>query len=116
MVIADNNSTDGSVNFLQKHYPNIRIIQNDGNYGYAKGYNISLQKIDGEYFILLNSDIQVTKDWINPIIELMDKDQSISACQPKILDYHNKKKFEYIGAAGGFIDSLGYPFCRGRSI
>ena len=114
VVIADNNSTDDSVNYLQKYYPSIRIIQNDGNYGYAKGYNLALQKIDAEYFILLNSDIQVTEDWINPIIKLMDKDQSISACQPKILDYHNKKKFEYAGASGGFIDSLGYPFCRGR--
>ena len=114
VIIADNNSNDDSVNYLQKHYPSIRIIQNDGNYGYAKGYNLALQKIDAEYFILLNSDIQVTEDWINPIIKLMDKYQSISACQPKILDYHNKKKFEYAGASGGFIDSLGYPFCRGR--
>lgn len=114
VIVADNNSTDDSVDYLQKYYPNIRIIQNDGNYGYAKGYNLALQQIDAEYFVLLNSDIQVTKDWITPIVDLMDKDQSISACQPKILDYNNKNKFEYAGASGGYIDNLGYPFCRGR--
>lgn len=114
VIVADNNSTDGSVSYLQEYYPNIRIIHNDGNYGYAKGYNLALKQIDAEYFVLLNSDIQVTKDWISPIIELMEKDQSISACQPKILDYNNKKKFEYAGASGGFIDKFGYPFCRGR--
>ena len=114
VIVADNKSDDGSVQYLQKHYPNIRIIQNDGNYGYAKGYNLALKQIDTEYFVLLNSDIQVTKNWITPITDLMDKDQSISACQPKILDYHKKDKFEYAGASGGFLDNLGYPFCRGR--
>ena len=114
VIVADNNSTDGSVSYLQEYYPNIRIIQNDGNYGYAKGYNLSLQQIDAEYFVLLNSDIQVTKDWISPIISLMDSDKTISSCQPKILDYNNKNKFEYAGASGGFIDKFGYPFCRGR--
>ena len=114
VIVADNNSTDGSVSYLQEYYPNIRIIHNDGNYGYAKGYNLALKQIDSEYFVLLNSDIQVTKDWISPIISLMDSDQTISACQPKILDYNNKNKFEYAGASGGFIDKFGYPFCRGR--
>ena len=114
VIVVDNNSTDGSVSYLHEYYPNIRIIQNDGNYGYAKGYNLALQHIDAEYFVLLNSDIQVTKDWISPIISLMDLDQKISACQPKILDYNNKNKFEYAGASGGFIDKFGYPFCRGR--
>ena len=114
VIVADNKSSDGSVQYLQKHYPNIRIIQNDGNYGYAKGYNLALKQIDTEYFVLLNSDIQVTKNWITPITDLMDKDQSISACQPKILEYHKKDKFEYAGASGGFLDNLGYPFCRGR--
>lgn len=114
VIVVDNNSTDGSVSYLHEYYPNIRIIQNDGNYGYAKGYNLALQHIDAEYFVLLNSDIQVTKDWISPIISLMDFDQKISACQPKILDYNNKNKFEYAGASGGFIDKFGYPFCRGR--
>ena len=114
VIVADNNSTDESVAYLKENYPNIRIIHNDGNYGYAKGYNLALRQIDAEYFVLLNSDIQVTKDWTCPIIELMEKDQSIAACQPKILDYNNKNKFEYAGASGGFIDKFGYPFCRGR--
>ena len=114
VIIADNNSSDDSIKFLEENYPNIRIIQNDGNYGYAKGYNLALKQIDAEYFVLLNSDIEVTKDWISPIISLMDSDKTISACQPKILDCNNKNKFEYAGASGGYIDKFGYPFCRGR--
>jgi len=114
VIVADNNSSDDSVKFLEENYPNIRIIQNDGNYGYAKGYNLALKQIDAQYFVLLNSDIEVTKDWISPIISLMDSDKTISACQPKILDYNNKNEFEYAGASGGYIDKFGYPFCRGR--
>ena len=114
VIVTDNNSSDGSVSYLQEYYPNIRIIQNDGNYWYAKGYNLALPQIDAEYFVLLNSDIQVTKDWISPIISLMDSDKTISACQPKILDYNNKNKFEYAGASGGFIDKFGYPFVEGE--
>tara|TARA_B100001287_G_scaffold200192_1_gene169614 strand:+ start:1193 stop:2209 length:1017 start_codon:yes stop_codon:yes gene_type:complete len=114
IVVVDNNSTDNSITYLTKNYPAIRIIKNKRNYGYAKGYNEALKQIDSEYFILLNSDIEVTKNWISPVIDLMEKDKKISACQPKILDYNNKKKFEYAGACGGFIDKLGYPFCRGR--
>lgn len=114
VIIADNNSSDNSIKFLEENYPNIRIIQNDGNFGYAKGYNLSLKQINAEYFVLLNSDIEVTKDWISPIISLMDSDRTISACQPKILDYNNKNEFEYAGASGGYIDKFGYPFCRGR--
>jgi len=114
VIVADNNSSDDSIKFLKENYPNIRIIQNDGNFGYAKGYNLSLKQIDAEYFVLLNSDIEVTKDWISPIIALMDSDKTISACQPKLLDYNNKNKFEYAGASGGYIDKFGYPFCRGR--
>jgi GT2 family glycosyltransferase len=114
IIIADNNSSDDSVKFLEENYPNIRIVQNDGNYGYAKGYNLALKQINAQYFVLLNSDIDVTKDWISPIISLMDSDKSISACQPKLLDYNNKNKFEYAGASGGYIDKFGYPFCRGR--
>ena len=114
VIVADNNSTDNSVSFLQEKFPEIQIIQNDGNYGYAKGYNLALKQIDAEYFVLLNSDIEVTKDWISPIVSLMDSDKTISACQPKILDYNNKSKFEYAGASGGYIDKFGYPFCRGR--
>ena len=114
VIVADNNSTDNSVSFLQEKFPEIQIIQNEGNYGYAKGYNLALKQIDAEYFVLLNSDIEVTKEWISPIISLMDSDKTISACQPKILDYNNKSKFEYAGASGGYIDKFGYPFCRGR--
>ena len=114
VIVADNNSTDNSVSFLQEKFPEIQIIQNEGNYGYAKGYNLALKQIDAEYFVLLNSDIEVTKDWISPIVSLMDSDKTISACQPKIRDYNNKSKFEYAGASGGYIDKFGYPFCRGR--
>jgi GT2 family glycosyltransferase len=114
VIVADNNSSDDSIKFLEENYPDIRIIQNDENFGYAKGYNLSLKQIDAEYFVLLNSDIEVTKDWISPIIKLMESDKTISACQPKLLDYNNKNKFEYAGASGGFIDKFGYPFCRGR--
>ena len=84
------------------------------NDGYAKGYNNALKQIDAEYFVLINSDIEVTENWLNPIINLMDSDLNIAACQPKLLDYNNRNMFEYAGASGGFIDNLGYPFCRGR--
>ena len=114
VIIADNNSSDDSIKFLKENYPNVKIIKNDGNFGYAKGYNLALKQIDSEYFVLLNSDIKATKDWISPIISLMDSDKTISACQPKLLDYTNRNKFEYAGGSGGYIDKLGYPFCRGR--
>jgi GT2 family glycosyltransferase len=114
VIIADNGSTDDSLDFLNKNYPQIRIIENKGNYGYAKGYNLALKQIHAEYFILLNSDVEVTENWITPIIELMDANTKIAACQPKILDFKHRNLFEYAGASGGFIDRYGYPFCRGR--
>lgn len=114
IIIADNASTDDSVSFLEKTYPDIRIIKINKNRGFAGGYDYALSQVDNEYYMLLNSDIEVTQDWLNPLIELMDSDQQIAACQPKIRAYNNKKHFEYAGAAGGFIDSFGYPFCRGR--
>ena len=114
VIVADNASNDDSVKFLKTHFPQIRIIQNEINGGSAKGYNDALAHVDAEYYILLNSDIEVTSNWIKPVIELMDSDKSIAACQPKILAYHDKSKFEYAGAAGGYIDKYGYPFCRGR--
>lgn len=114
IIVADNASTDDSVSFLKQNYPAIKIISNATNGGYAKGYNDVLKKINAEYVILLNSDVEVTERWIEPIIELMDSDSAIAACQPKILSYNEKHKFEYAGAAGGFIDKYGYPFCRGR--
>lgn len=114
IVVADNASTDGSVDFMRERFPDIRLIVNDFNGGFATGYNLALRQIEAEYFVLLNSDIEVTPHWIEPVIELMDSDPKIAACQPKILSYFEKDKFEYAGAAGGFIDKYGYPFCRGR--
>ncbi|HEY0031229.1 MAG TPA: glycosyltransferase family 2 protein, partial [Bacteroidia bacterium] len=98
----------------KSNYPQLRIIQNPENGGFAKGYNDALKKVDAEYYVLLNSDVEVTPNWIDPVIALMDKDPSIAACQPKIRSFDNKTYFEYAGAAGGFIDKFGYPFCRGR--
>ena len=114
IYIADNASTDNSIKFLEDNYTSIKILQNKTNCGFAGGYNHALSNLHEEFFILINSDIEVTDNWISPIIELLKKDKFISACQPKILDYNNKEKFEYAGASGGFIDFLGYPFCRGR--
>jgi GT2 family glycosyltransferase len=114
IVVGDNASTDHSVQFMQEKYPAIRIIQNDKNYGFAEGYNKILEQLDSEYFILLNSDVEVSPDWIEPVIHLMESEMYIAAAQPKILSYSKKDHFEYAGAAGGYLDALGYPFCRGR--
>jgi len=114
VIIADNKSSDDSVIFLKNNYPEIRIIENNENGGFSKGYNDALAKVDAEYYVLLNSDIEVTDNWIKPVIELMDSDPLIAVCQPKLLSYADKTRFEYAGAAGGFIDKYGYPFCRGR--
>jgi hypothetical protein len=114
IIVADNASTDDSVGFLRANYPGIRIIQHHKNFGFAKGYNLALAQIEADYFILLNSDIEVTPGWIEPVINLMESDASVAACQPKIRSFSEPKKFEYAGAAGGFIDKYGYPFCRGR--
>lgn len=116
IVVIDNNSSDDSVEFLQKEYPYIQLLHNESNGGFAKGYNDGLKQIEGEFefYVLLNSDVEVTENWIQPIIELMDTDENIAACQPKILSYRQKNKFEHAGASGGYIDKNGYPFCRGR--
>jgi GT2 family glycosyltransferase len=114
VFVADNASTDDSVDFVKSNFPSVKIIINASNGGYAKGYNDALKKIYAEYFVLINSDIEVTEDWLSPIIDLMDSDKKIAACQPKLLDYKKRNTFEYAGASGGFIDNLGYPFCRGR--
>ncbi len=114
IILADNASTDDSVEFVQQRFPQIRIIRNPKNEGFARGYNLALQQVDADYFIILNSDIEVTPDWISPVIDLMESDSNIGACQPKIRSFHNREEFEYAGAAGGFIDKYGYPFCRGR--
>lgn len=114
VIVADNASSDDSVDFLKTNFPDVRIIQNSSNGGFAKGYNDALAQVESDYYVLLNSDIEVTENWITPIIELMESDKNIAACQPKILSYHEPEKFEYAGAGGGFIDKYGYPFCRGR--
>ena len=114
VIVADNRSTDDSITILEKEFPSVRIIRNNSNKGFTGGYNEALQFVDAEYFVLLNSDVEVTANWIEPIISLMDSDKKIGACQPKILSFYDKTSFEYAGAGGGFIDHLGYPFCRGR--
>ena len=114
IIIADNKSTDDSIAFLKSNFPNIRIVENTANTGYAGGYNEALQKIDSDYYVLLNSDVEVTPNWIEQVMNFMLKDELMVACQPKILSYAERNKFEYAGAAGGFIDKYGYPFCRGR--
>ncbi len=114
LIVADNASTDSSIEFLQDNFPQVRIISNRTNGGFARGYNEALAQVDADYFVLLNSDIEVTPNWIEPVIELMENDKTIAACQPKLRSFHEKEKFEYAGAAGGFIDKYGYPFCRGR--
>jgi GT2 family glycosyltransferase len=114
VIVADNNSTDNSISFLKEIYPSIEIIELDKNYGFAGGYNHALKQVDSEYYVLLNSDVEVTENWLNPMFDLLESDPSIAACQPKIKDYNNKSYFEYAGACGGFIDKYGYPFCRGR--
>ncbi len=112
--VADNASTDGSVGFLKENFPEIGCIEMAVNTGYAGGYNEAISKVNADYVVLLNSDVEVTENWIDPIIHLMESDSSIAACQPKIKSYSNKEYFEYAGAAGGYIDKYAYPFCRGR--
>lgn len=114
IYLADNASTDASVSFVSKNFPSIKIIQNEKNGGYARGYNQALKNLSEDIFVLLNSDVEVTENWLLPIISEFKKNEEIVAAQPKILDYKNKEYFEYAGAAGGFIDRYGYPFCRGR--
>ena len=114
IIIADNNSSDRSVPFVQQTFPQIRIIQLDQNYGFCGGYNRALKQVVADYYLLLNSDIEVTPQWLGPMISVLDRHPTVAAVQPKVLSYHHKNKFEHAGAAGGFIDSLGYPFCRGR--
>jgi len=114
VIIADNASTDSSIEYLEQNHPEIRVIKHPLNGGFAKGYNDALTQINNEYYVLLNTDIEVTPGWIKPLVRLMDSDRRIAACQPKIKSYYNRNYFEYAGAAGGFVDKFGYPFCRGR--
>jgi GT2 family glycosyltransferase len=114
VYVADNASTDESVAFVKNNFPSVKIVQNKINQGFAGGYNEALQYIDAEIYALVNSDIEVTENWLQPILETFEEESNTAIIQPKILDYKRKDYFEYAGAAGGFIDKFGYPFCRGR--
>lgn len=114
IIVADNGSTDDSLAFLSQHYPTLRTIPLDKNYGFAGGYNRALAQVDADYYVLLNDDVEVTPHWIEPVIEQMERNEKIAIAQPKLLMYDQRDTFEYAGGAGGFIDRYGYPFCRGR--
>jgi len=114
IIVADNASTDGSLAFLNEHYPDIRQIVLPENFGFAGGYNAALKEVQSDYYVLLNSDVEVTPGWLEPMVALMESDATIAACQPRLRMYSDKNMFEYAGAAGGYLDSLGYPFARGR--
>ncbi|MBS0011443.1 MAG: glycosyltransferase family 2 protein [Bacteroidales bacterium] len=114
IYVADNGSTDDSCEFIRANHPGVEVMELGQNYGFAGGYNEALKRIDSRYFVLLNSDIEVSPGWLEPVISYMEDRPDVAACQPKILSYHERHKFEYAGAAGGFLDKYGYPFCRGR--
>jgi GT2 family glycosyltransferase len=114
IYVADNDSTDDSIDFLKNNFPEVKIVQNSSNGGYAKGYNDALKHIDADIYALVNSDIEVTKDWLKPVIQQFEANKNTVVIQPKLLDYKDLTKFEYAGAAGGFVDFMGYPYCRGR--
>lgn len=114
VYVADNASTDDSLSMLREHFPEVKLIELDRNWGFAEGYNQALRQIDAEYYLLLNSDIEVTHHWLTPMTEYLDVHPEVAACQPKLLSVFDKDCFEYAGASGGFLDRLGYPFCRGR--
>ena len=114
VVIADNGSTDDSLAWLQMNYPDVRVVRLDKNYGFAEGYNRALQQIDAEYYLLLNSDVEVTAGWWQPLVDMLDRNRDLAVVAPKLLSDTQRDRFEYAGASGGFIDYLGYPFCRGR--
>ena len=114
IIVADNCSTDGSVAFVQQHYPRISIIQNKRNGGYAGGYNDALKSVNAKYYVLLNQDVEVTPNWVESIVDLMEQDETIATAQPKLRAFHNREFFEYAGASGGYVDRFGYAFCRGR--
>jgi len=114
IYVADNNSTDDSVDFLKANFPEVKIVQNKINGGYAKGYNDALKHIEADVYALVNSDIEVTKNWLKPVIKHFEENKNTVVIQPKLLDYKDKLKFEYAGAAGGFVDFMGYPYCKGR--
>jgi hypothetical protein len=114
VYVADNASTDQSMKMLRQHFPGVKLIQLEKNWGFAEGYNKALKQVDAEYYLLLNSDIEVTHHWLTPMTEYMDNHPDVAACQPKLLSIFDKDRFEYAGASGGYLDHFGYPFCRGR--
>lgn len=114
IYVADNGSTDGSATWIKENHKNVKLIRLDSNHGFAGGYNLALNQIAAEYFIILNSDIEVTENWVEPLITFLKTNSDVASCQPKILSYSQRDHFEYAGAAGGYIDRYGYPFCRGR--
>lgn len=114
VYVADNASTDNSLEVLRKHFPEVHLVVLDKNWGFAEGYNRALEQIEAEYYVLLNSDVEVSHHWLTPMIEFMDNHPDVAACQPKLLSEKSRDSFEYAGASGGFIDCYGYPFCRGR--
>ena len=114
IYVIDNASTDGSVDFVRTNFPEVKIIENKENHGFAAGYNEGLKNIEADIFCLLNTDVEVTENWLTPVLGLFEQNPDIAAIQPKILDYNRRNYFEFAGAAGGFIDNLGYPYCRGR--
>lgn len=114
IYVADNGSTDNSLLIMGKYFKEVKILLLNRNYGFAEGYNRALAQIEADYYVLLNSDVEVTPGWLDPMLDYLQKHPDVAACQPKILSHHNRTHFEHAGAAGGFIDRLGYPFCRGR--
>lgn len=114
IVVADNASSDDSLQLLRDEFPTVRTIVLDKNYGFAEGYNRALKQVDNEYYMLLNSDVEVTEGWLDKLVEFMDAHPEAAACQPKLRAEHTRDMFEYAGASGGYLDRYGYPFCRGR--
>lgn len=114
ICVADNGSTDGSPEWISDNFKEVKLIRFDKNNGFAGGYNLAIGQLEARYIVLINSDIEVTKGWLSPLVNFMDENPDVASCQPKILSYKRKDHFEYAGAAGGFIDRYGYPFCRGR--
>lgn len=112
--VADNGSTDASVESVRREFPSVRLVCLDRNYGFAEGYNRALQQVEAEYVVLLNSDVEVTPHWLRPLLDYMEAHPEVAVCQPKLCSWRQRDRFEYAGAAGGFIDRYGYPFCRGR--
>ena len=114
VIVADNASKDDSLKVVETEFPEVRTITLDKNYGFAEGYNQALKQVEAEYYLLLNSDVEVTEGWLAPMLSYMDAHEDVVACQPKLRCEWNRSMLEYAGACGGYIDYLGYPFCRGR--